>query len=94
MTSVDVHLNWRNWFQFLIFDGGLLVILIYCMIFQSPFLDVISRSLSIRMSISGVSFLSNLDPGILCLSNAFPLTYDLRGFKSRINRHLLSAGSF
>ena len=23
----------------------------------------------------------------------FPLTYDLKGFKSRINRHLLSAGS-
>ena len=24
----------------------------------------------------------------------FPLTYDLHGFKSRINRHLLSVGSF
>ena len=24
----------------------------------------------------------------------FPLTYDLRGFKSRINRHLLTVGSF
>ena len=24
----------------------------------------------------------------------FPLTYDLSGFKSRINRHLLTAGSF
>ena len=24
----------------------------------------------------------------------FPLTYDLNGFKSRINRHLLTAGSF
>ena len=88
MTSVDVYLNWCNWFQFLIFEGGLLVILIDCMIFQSPFLDVT------RMSMSAVSFLSNLDSGILCLSNAFPLTYDLRGFKSRINRHLLAAGSF
>ena len=88
MTSVDVHLNWRNWFQFLIFEEGLLVILIDCMIFQSPFLDVTT------MSMSEVSFLSNLDPGIICLSNAFPLTYDLRGFKSRINRHLLLAGSF
>ena len=24
----------------------------------------------------------------------FPLTYDLSGFKSRINRHLLTVGSF
>ena len=30
----------------------------------------------------------------LCLSNCFPLTYDLNGFKSRINRHLLNVGSF
>ena len=28
------------------------------------------------------------------LWNAFPLTYDLSGFKSRNNRHLLTVGSF
>ena len=27
-------------------------------------------------------------------TECFPLTYDLNGFKSRINRHLLAAGSF
>ena len=41
--------------------GGLLVILIDCMIFLSPFLDFT------RMSMSTVSFLRQLDFGILCL---------------------------
>ena len=35
ITSVDVHLNWPNWFHFLIFKGGLLIILIDCMIYLS-----------------------------------------------------------
>ena len=46
-------------------QGGLFIILIDCMIFQSPFLHVT------RMSMSTVSFLTRLDPGILCLWNAF-----------------------
>ena len=54
-----------QWFHVLIFDGSLLVILIDCMIFQSPFLDVT------RMSMSTVSFLAQFDSGILCLYNAF-----------------------
>ena len=41
--------------------GGLLVILIDCMIFLSPFLDVT------RMSMSAVSFLAELHPGIVGL---------------------------
>ena len=41
--------------------GGLLVILIDCMIFLSPFLDVT------RMSMSTVSFLAQLNSGILCI---------------------------
>ena len=61
ITLVDVHLNWLNWFHFLILEGGLLVILLDCMIFLSPFLDVT------RMSMSTVSFLARLDSGILCL---------------------------
>ena len=60
-TFEDVHLNWLNWFHFLIFEGGLLFILIDCMMFLSPFLDVT------RMSMSTVSFLAQLDSGILCL---------------------------
>ena len=61
ITLVDVHLNWLNWFHLLILEGDLLVILIDCMIFLSPFLDVT------RMSMSTVSFLAQLDSGILCL---------------------------
>ena len=60
ITLVDVQLNWLNWFHFLNLEGGLLVILIDCMIFLSPFLDVT------RMSMSTVSFLAQLDSGILC----------------------------
>ena len=61
---VDVHLNWLNWLHFLFLEGGLLVILIDCMIFRSPFLDVTS------MSMSTVPFLAQLDTGILCLLSA------------------------
>ena len=60
-SKLDVHLNWPNWFHFLILEGHLLFILIDCMIFLSPFLDVA------RMSMSTVSFLAQLDSGILCL---------------------------
>ena len=45
--------------------GGLLVILIDCMIFLWPFLDFT------RMSMSTVSFLAQLDSAILYLQNAF-----------------------
>ena len=45
----------------LFLQGGLLVILIDCMMFLSPFLDFI------RMSMSTVSFLTQLDSRILCL---------------------------
>ena len=34
------HLNWLNWFHFLFIEGGLIFILIVCMIFLLPFLDV------------------------------------------------------
>ena len=61
ITLVDVHLDWLNWLHFLILEGGLLVFLIDCMIFLSPFLDVT------RMSMSTVYFLSQLDSGIICL---------------------------
>ena len=45
----------------LAFSRGRSIILIDCIIFLSPFLDVT------RMSISKVSFLAQLDSGILCL---------------------------
>ena len=82
ITLANVHLNWLNWFHFLILEeGGLLVILIDCMIFLLPFMDVA------RMSMSTVN-------RILCLIECFRLTYDLSGLKFRINRHSLSVGFF
>ena len=51
ITLVDVFQSWFNWIHFLFLEGGLLVILIDCIIFLSPFLDVT------KMSMSAVSFL-------------------------------------
>ena len=64
-SLVGVHLNWLNWFHFLILEGGLLFILIGCMIFMSPFLDIL------RIPMSTVSFFTQPESGILCLQNAF-----------------------
>ena len=61
ITSIDVHLNWRNWFHFLILEGGLEVSLIDHMIFLSSFVDVT------RMSMSTFLYLAQLDSGSLCL---------------------------
>ena len=55
---VDVLQNWLNWFHFLFLEGGLLVILVDCMIFLPPSLD------GTKMSMSTVSFLAQLDSRI------------------------------
>ena len=44
--GIDVLQNWLNWFHFLFLQGGLLIILIDCMIFRSPFLDVTRMSVN------------------------------------------------
>ena len=59
ITLVHVHLNWLNWFHFVVLEGGLIVILINRTIFLSPFLD------SSRLSMSTVAFLAQLESGIL-----------------------------
>ena len=58
-----------------------------CMIFLSPFLDV--TRMSVNSFFPRTARLWNSLP-IECI----PLTYDLSGFKSRINRYLLTVGSF
>ena len=65
ITLVYVNLRWLDWFHFLILEGDLLVILIDCINFLSPCLDVI------RMSMSTASFTTQLDSEIICLKNAF-----------------------
>ena len=87
ITLVNVLQNWLSWFRFISLEGGLLVVLIDCMIVLSPFLDVT------RMSMLTVPLLAWLTSGILSLE-CFPLTYDLSGFKSTINTNLLTVSSF
>ena len=63
MDKTDVHLNWFNWLHFLILEGGLLVIVIDCMIFLSLFL------VATKMSMSTVSFLAQLDSRMLSFNH-------------------------
>ena len=69
-------------------EGGLLIILIDCMIFfvtiPRCYKDVYVNSFSPRTA----------RPWNSLPIEYFPLTYDLSGFKSRINRYLLTVGSF
>ena len=88
ITLVNVHPNWLNLFHFLIIEGCLFVILRDCKIFLSPFLDVTRMSLSTVFFSRIARFLNSLT--VEC----FPLTHDLKDFKSRINRHLLTVRSF
>ena len=48
ITLLNVHQKWLNWFHFLYLKGGLLVILIDCIIFLSPLLDVTRMSVPPR----------------------------------------------
>ena len=66
ITLVDAHLNWLNWFCFIISVTSLFTILMDCMIFFVT-IDVT------RMSISTVSFLKQLDSGILYRMLSFEL---------------------
>ena len=84
LTLVDVHLNWLNWFHFLIPEEGLLVT-IDCIILLSPFLDV--TRIYVNSFCSCTARLWNFLP-IEC----FSLTNDISGFEARINRHLLTLG--
>ena len=63
--TLDVQLIWFDWILFLITKGGLLIILIDNMILLSPILHVI------RMSMSTVSFLAQIDSETLCLKDLF-----------------------
>ena len=71
MTLEDVHLNWLNWFHFLIPAGGPFVIVVSSIEFLSRFLNVI-------MSVQSFMFLANLDSDhksrlwFFYLQNVFP----------------------
>ena len=87
ITLVDVHLNWPNWFHFIILEGGLLVILIglheYSGTIPRCYNDVYSFFPCTARLWDSLPL------------ECFPLTYDdLNSFKSRVDRHLLTVGSF
>ena len=75
------------WFHFLILEGGLHDILVDCMII-SVFIPRCYKDVYVKSFFPRTARLWNALP-VEC----FPLTYDLSGFKSRINRHLLTVGS-
>ena len=77
-----------NWFHFVIIEEGQLVILINCIIF-SVTIPRCYKDVYVNSSLPYTARLWNSFP-----KECFPLTYDLNGFKSRINRHLLYVGSF
>ena len=77
---VDVHLNLPNWFQFLILMEGPPAIFIDHIIYLSPLLYVI------KMSILTVSFLIQLDSGILFQLNAF-FFFNWDSLHARLHSH-------
>ena len=84
---VDIHLSWLNWFNFLILREVYSIfnnLLDFCVTNPRCYKDVYVNSFS-----SHTARLWNYLP-IEC----FPLTFDLNGFKSRINRRVLTVGSF
>ena len=83
ITLADVHLNWLNWFHFLILEGSLLVILVYRL---HDFSVTITRCHK-DVYVNGF-FPCRARPLNSLTIEYFPLTYDLNHFKSRINRHL------
>ena len=72
-TFGNAHLNGLKQFLFIILVAELLIILIDCLIFLLPFLDVT------RISISTVHFFVHLNWNMLPVE-CFPLIYDLNGF--------------
>ena len=86
ITLVNAYLNWLKWFHFLTLQGAQLIILIDCIIFLPPFLDVI------RISVSTVFFPCTARLWNSLPIECFPLIYDLNGFKSSMNKHPLSMG--
>ena len=81
ITVVDVHLNWLNCFHYLFLEVGLHD---FSVTIHRWYKDVYVNSF-----FPHTARVWNSVP-IEC----FPLGCDVNGFMSRINRHLLTVGSF
>ena len=83
ITLVNVLQNWLNWFHFLFVKD------VYFLLWWIAWFFTIPRCYKHVCFFPCTSRLWNSLP-----TECFPLTYDFSGFKSRINRHLLTVGSF
>ena len=77
---LSFHLNWLICLCFLILVGSSLAILIDCLIFRYFFVNIL--------------FCCTAKLLLYVPQKCFYLIYDLSGFKSRVNRHILYLGSF
>ena len=80
---VNVYLNSLNLFHFLILVAGPLILLIDYMIFSVP-IPGCYKDVYVSSVFPHTARLKNS-----LLAKCFPLIYDLKGFKSRVSRHLL-----
>ena len=87
-TNFDHVSSHYSCFHYLTLEGGLLVFLLVCMNFFVT-IHRCYKDLNVNSFFHRTARLWNFLP-IEC----FRLTYDINGFKSRINRHLLMEGSF
>ena len=89
LTLVDAHLNWQDWFHFVILEGG------RCTCYSHTLHDFcVTISRCYRDVYVNSFFPHTARPWNSLPIECFPSTYDLNGFKNRINRHLLTVGSF
>ena len=83
VTLIDALQNCPSWFLFLFLKEGLLVTLIDCVVVA--IIPRCYKDVCVNNFFPCTARLRNSLP-IKC----FPLTYNLNGFKSRINKHLLT----
>ena len=88
ITLLDILQNWLNWFHFLFLLGR-------SSHYSDRLCDFSANILRWYKDIYVNSFFPHTARLLNSLSiECFPLTYDLSGVKSRINRHLLTVVSF
>ena len=89
IALVDVLQNWLNCFHFLLLSRGRSTRYSGRLRDFSVTIPICYKDVYVNSSFPRTARLWNSQP-----RECFPLTYDLSGFKSRINRHLLTIGSF
>ena len=91
MTLADIHVNWLNWFHFLILVGGLLVIMIDSLIFRSPLLVVIKMFMSTFFPRTARLWNSLPIERSLLINNSFSVCFNLSVLLFPVTAYLLVA---